>query len=463
MMLHSLILVIVGCILMALSSPLLAAIVFGFLLVTTTAHLRLGRVLEGSFDLVQRQMAQLSAFAQEHLTTVRMVKAYNQEPQVVGAFDAANERYASSNLSFVIRSGVISPVPGAVVRLTTAMVLAIGGSLVIQQSLSLGEFVQFIVYLGLLSNAAIQISAAYERLQQGAAATGRIAEILLREPRIADAPDVVRPEIEGHVSMRDVSFRVGGQTILHDINFDVPAGSTVGIVGATGAGKSTLLGLIARIQDVHKGQVLIDGIDVRRIALDRLRGALAIVPQETLLFSMSLRDNIALGLDDLPDQVVQTAIETARLSNDLPQLPRGLDTPVGERGATLSGGQKQRTAIARGLSRDPRILLLDDALASVDAQTASQIIAGLAGRGAGQARRTTFIVSQHLLAVRDADLILVMEDGTIVERGTHDELVALGGRYAAMYQREHRRKTLEDPETSGEDEESDLEWAGAER
>jgi ATP-binding cassette subfamily B protein len=198
------------------------------------------------------------------------------------------------------------------------------------------------------------------------------------------------------------------------------------------------------VQDPHTGQVLIDGYDVRTLALKTLRGAMAIVPQETLLFTMSLRDNITLGLHDVPEEKVLDALTTARLSNDLPQLPRGLQTPVGERGATLSGGQKQRTAIARALVRDPRILLLDDALASVDAQTASQIIAGLASRGAGKASRTTFIVSQHLLAVRNADLILVMENGTIVERGTHDELVALGGRYAAMYEREHQRRATEE-------------------
>ena len=444
MMLHSLVLIVIGCILMASASPLLAIIVFGSLVVTSTLQLRLGRVLEAAFDRVQREMAHLSAFSQEHLTTVRMVKAYTQEPQVVSTFDAANERYAESNLKFTLRSGLISPIPGTAVRLTTAIVLAVGGAKVIGGSITVGQFVQFIVYLGLLSNAAVQISSAYERLQQGAAATGRIAEILLRQPRIADAPDAATPEIQGAVSMHGVSFRSAGRTILHDVDFDVPAGSTVGIVGATGSGKSTLLGLIARVQDPNTGQVLIDGYDVRTLALKTLRGAMAIVPQETLLFTMSLRDNITLGLHDVPEEKVLDALTTARLSNDLPQLPRGLDTPVGERGATLSGGQKQRTAIARALVRDPRILLLDDALASVDAQTASQIIAGLAGRGAGKASRTTFIVSQHLLAVRNADLILVMENGTIVERGTHDELVALGGRYAAMYEREHQRRATEE-------------------
>ena len=439
MMLHALVLTIIGGALMALASPLLAAIVFGFLAVTILAQVRLGRILQASFTLVQQEMAHLSAFAQEHLTTVRMVKAYSQEQQVTTAFADANERYTQRNLNFVMRSGIIAPIPGVVVRFTAALVLAVGGALVIEGQLRIGQLVQFIVYLELLRNAAVQISSAYERLQQGAAAAGRIAEVLLREPRIADSPDARPVAIKGAVSMRGVGLKVSGRWVLRDIDLDVPAGSAVGIVGATGAGKSTLLGLIARVQDPHTGQVLIDGVDVRSISLDSLRQALAIVPQETLLFSMSLRDNITLGLDDVSDDTVERAITTARLSNDLEQFPQRLQTPVGERGATLSGGQKQRTAIARALVRDPRILLLDDALASVDAQTASQIIAGLAG----SERRTTFIVTQHLLAVRHADLILVMADGQIVERGTHEELLALGGRYAAMIEHEQRREAAE--------------------
>jgi ATP-binding cassette subfamily B protein len=456
MMLHSFVLLIVGCVLMALASPMLAAVVFGCLVATMVAQLFLGPLLERSSDRVQRDISALSAFAQEHLTTVRMFKAYGQEGQVVDAFNATNDRYARSNLRFMLRSGLISPIPGAVVRLSAALVLAVGGALVIRGALTIGQLVQFVVYITLLSNAAVQISAAFERLLQGAAAASRIAEVLRHEPHVKDAPDASDPPVRGAVAMRGVGVRAGGRWVLQDINFEAPAGATIGVVGPTGAGKSTLLSLIARVQDPHEGQVLIDGVDVRSMKLDTLRRSLAIVPQETFLFGMSLRDNITLGLEDVPDAQVEEAITTARLSNDLPQLPQGLDTPVGERGATLSGGQKQRTAIARALVRNPRILLLDDALASVDARTASQIIEGLASSSKG--RRTAFIVTQHLPAVRHADHILVLDGGRIVERGTHRELLALGGLYAAMYEREREdrrkeeiaaRNTLPEPVEAG--------------
>ena len=439
-MLHSLMLLVIGCILMATASPMLGGIVFGCLLLTMTAQTFLGPLLERAFDRVQRDVAELSGFAQEHLTTVRMVKAYGQEQQVVSAFETVNDRYAESNLRFMLRSGLISPIPGSVVRLSAALVLALGGALVIDGEISLGQLVQFIVYLTLLSAAAVQISNAFERLQQGAAAAGRIAEVLAHQPHIIDAPEARDLAVRGAVGMSGVGVRASGQWILRDITFDVPAGSTVGIIGPTGAGKSTLLSLIARVQDPHAGEVLIDGVDARELTLESYRRSLAIVPQETFLFGMSLRDNITLGLQNVPDAAVEQAVSVARLSNDLPQLPRGLDTEVGERGATLSGGQKQRTAIARAIVRDPRILLLDDALASVDAQTATEIVAGMAaGRGGG--RRTTFIVAQHLLAVRPADVIFVLSGGQIAEQGTHDELVELGGLYAQMYDREHSSRS----------------------
>jgi ATP-binding cassette subfamily B protein len=305
--------------------------------------------------------------------------------------------------------------------------------LIIEGQLTLGEYVQFIIYLNLLSTAAQQLSQAYERLQQGSAAAGRIGEVLLRRPDIADAPDAIALPLAGDLRFEGVGVRVHDRWVLRDIDLAVPAGTTLGIVGATGAGKSTLLSLIGRVRDPDAGRVTLDGHDLRALKLASLRSALAYVPQETLLFGMSLRANITLGLAGVPDARILAAARAARLTNDLAQLPQGLDTPVGERGATLSGGQKQRTAIARALVRDPRILLLDDSLASVDTQTAAEIIGELS---AARGSQTCLIVSQRLAAVRDADQIVVLDEGRVIERGTHASLLRQGGRYAAMYRRE---------------------------
>jgi len=443
MSMHAILLLAIGTTLMALTSPALALMVIALLFGSLLAQVVLGRVLERSFDRVQQEMAHLSAFAQEHLSAVRMLAAYAQERAMTAAFKHANDVYARSNLDFVLRSAAISPIPGLMVRMAAALVLGVGGAMVIGQQITVGQYVQFIVYLGLLSSAAQQLSQAYERLQQGSAAAGRIGEVLRRRPRIANAPEAITLVPRGDIRFEGVGVRATGEGrwALRGIDLHVPAGTTLGIVGATGAGKTTLLSLLGRVRDPDEGRLTIDGIDIRHIQLEALRCNVVYVPQEPLLFSMPLRDNITLGLSHVPDELVHAAAHAARLTNDMAQLPHGMATIVGERGATLSGGQKQRTAIARALVRDPSVLLLDDSLSSVDTHTAAEILGELASARAG---RTSLIVSQRVAAVRDAEQIIVLEEGRIVERGTHQTLLALDGHYAAMYRRELRQAEDDD-------------------
>jgi ATP-binding cassette subfamily B protein len=441
MSMHALLLLAIGSALMALTSPLLAAIVVVMLVLSVAAQLRLGRLLESAFDKVQQEMAHLSAFAQEHLNAARVLAAYTQEPQVVAAFKRANDAYVQRNLSFVLGSSAISPLPSLMVRIAATLILAVGGMLIIDGRLTIGEYVQFIVYLGLLSVAAQQLSQAFERLQQGSAAAGRIGLVVRRQPAIVDAPDAVSVPLQGALRFDGVGVRASGRWVLRDIDLEVPVGTTLGIVGATGAGKSMLLSLLGRLREPDEGCVCVDGYDLRALKLKTLRRAVAYVPQETLLFSMPLRDNITLGLRNVPDERIHAAARAARLTNDLAQLPQGMATPVGERGATLSGGQKQRVAIARALVRDPHILLLDDSLSSLDTQTAAEVIGELR---AARAQRTCLIVSQRLASVRDADQIIVLDEGRVVERGTHADLLALDGRYAAMYRRELQQSEEQD-------------------
>lgn len=433
---HALFLLVIGCALMALTSPLLAAIVVVMLILSVGLQLGLNQTIEQAFVRVQRELARMSAFAQEHLSAGRMLAAYGQERPTIGAFDRVSDGYARENIRYVLLSNAVTPLPALVVRLASTLVLAIGGILIIRRQLTIGQYVQFIVYLGLLSNAATQLSRALERLQQGSAAATRIGEILLRQPAIADSPDAIDLPIRGALRLEGAGVRHEGRWVLRDITLDVPAGTTLGIVGATGAGKTTLLSLIGRVVDPDEGRVLVDGHDIRDIKLATLRRAIGYVPQETLLFGMSLRENIAFEGRELPDEHIQSAMRVARLSNDLPQLPQGLATVVGERGTSLSGGQRARTAIARALVRDPHILVMDDSLASVDAHTAAQILGELQ---ASRRDRTCLIVAQRIAAVREADQIVVLDGGRVAERGTHQSLIAKDGLYAAMYRRELRQ------------------------
>jgi ATP-binding cassette subfamily B protein len=438
MAMHSLFLLLIGASLMAITSPALAALVVGMLAISILAQMRLGNVLEQAFARVQAETGRLSAFSQEHLNAVRMLTAYAQEKAVGDHFREANKVFVQKNMDFIIRSGLISPLPSLMVRIAATIIVLVGGLFIIGEQLTIGQYVQFIIYLNLLNTGAQQITDAFERLQQGSAAAGRVGEVLHLLPKINDAADAGEPEFQGAVHFDHVSVYAEGQErwILRDINLTIPPGATVGIVGPTGAGKSMLISLLGRIYDPDEGAVYLDGHDLRRIKLMALRRNVVYVLQETLLFSMPLRGNIALGAGETPDPQIYRAMEQARLTNDLPQLPKGLDSIVGERGATLSGGQKQRTALARALVRNPKVLILDDALASVDMHTSAQIIEELRHSTTDVGQRTSIIVSQRMAAVRHADKIVVLNEGRIVEEGDHETLLARNGLYAEMYHRE---------------------------
>lgn len=438
MAMHSLFLLLIGASLMAVTSPALAALVVGMLAVSIFAQMRLGGILERAFAQVQAETAKISAFSQEHLNAVRMLTAYAQEKAVGAHFRDANKVFVQQNMNFIIRSGLVSPLPSLMVRLAATIIVLVGGLFIIQEQLTVGQYVQFIVYLNLLNSGAQQITDAFERLQQGSAAAGRIGEVLHLLPKINDAPTATAPTLYGGIRFDHVSVYAEEQErwILRDINLDIPPGATVGIVGPTGAGKSMLISLLGRIYDPDEGAVLLDGHDLRQIKLATLRHNVVYVLQETLLFSMPLRGNITLGVSETSDAQIYRAMEQARLTNDLPQLPKGLDSVVGERGATLSGGQKQRTALARALVRNPKVLILDDALASVDMHTSAQIIDELRQSASGGGRRTSIIVSQRMAAVRHADQIIVLNEGQIAEQGDHETLLARNGLYAEMYHRE---------------------------
>ncbi len=437
----------------------LALLVLLLMPISTVVFVVIGGRMRRVYKSVQDQFGQISTRAQENFSGIRTIKAYAQEEAESQVFADDNRRYRELSLSYVRLSGALWPLMALCLGSVAALVLLAGGSLVAAGELTIGELVQFNAYLGLLAFPMIMLGWMVSLYQQGAASMGRLIEVLRREPAIATPPDALRlPAPRGEVEFRGVGIRYekgvqrstsesdGGaglrserpEWLLRDISFHIPAGGSLAIVGATGVGKTTLVNLLARVRDPDAGEVLIDGIDVRRLHLEDLRRAVGYVPQETFLFSVPLRENVAFGVgdqerDDGFEARLEHAVAVSRLVNDLSQFPDGIDTTVGERGVTLSGGQKQRVAIARAVMRDPAILVLDDAMSSVDTHTAAQILEGLREVMRG---RTSIIIAQRIATVRDADQIIVLDDGQIVERGTHSELLRAGGRYAAMYRRE---------------------------
>jgi ATP-binding cassette subfamily B protein len=328
-----------------------------------------------------------------------------------------------------------------ILGLAVLSVLYIGGQDAIRGELTIGQLIQFVAYLYLLSWPMIAIGWISNMFQAGWASLIRLQELFDAKPAIEDPIDPVTAPIKGEIEVRGVSFAYGQTIVLHDVSFTVPAGGSLAIVGPTGSGKSTLVNLIPRLFDVQQGEVLIDGINVRRYPLQQLRRAVGYVPQETFLFSVPLRENVAFGLDrELTDSQIDWAGDVSQLNKDVEDFPARYDTMIGERGVTLSGGQKQRTAIARAVAKDPQVLILDDALSAVDTYTEAEILRRLRGV---MRERTSIVVAHRISTVKDADEILVLDDGRVAERGTHRDLLEHGGLYAQMYRRQLLEEELE--------------------
>ena len=401
-----------------------------------------GERIHALFERVQEQFAALSTRAQENFAGVRVVRAYAQEAAENAAFAAANRAYVEGNRRLIRWSSAFHPLLQALVGVGFVVVLGYGGRLVEAGRLTVGDFVTFNFFLAKLVWPMIAIGWVINLAQRGSASFGRLRQILDTVPAVRDEPPLATPGApRGEIELRDLSFAFPvGPPVLRGLGLRVAGGETVAIVGRTGAGKTTLLSLLPRLVDPPPGTVFLDGVDVRRLPLAALRAAIAMVPQESFLFSASLHENIALGRPAATRAEVAEAARLAGLDEDLTGFPQGLDTLVGERGITLSGGQKQRVALGRALLRDAPVLLLDDCLSAVDTQTEERILAHLRQVFRG---RTVLLVSHRVSTVQGADSILVLDQGRIVERGRHDELVARGGLYADLHQRQQLEEELQ--------------------
>ncbi len=395
------------------------------------------------FEEIQAHFATLSAKVQENLAGVRVVRAFAREATEIEEFRDLNREYLDKNLQLIRTSGLFYPALAMLSGTASLLALYLGGREVVAGRMTLGQFVAFTVYLGMLNWPMVALGWVINLFQRGMASFGRLEDILELSPDITSPPHALRPQsCRGELEFRNLTFTYPGASTpaLRGVSFRVPAGGTVALVGRTGSGKSTLLALIPRVFDPPPGTVLLDGADVRLLDLTWLRANIACTPQETFLFSATLAENVAYGVDVATPAEVARAAGIAGLEDDMRTFPDGFETRVGERGITLSGGQKQRTAIARAVLRDAPVLMLDDCLSSVDTHTEEAILHGLRGEMRG---RTTLLVSHRVSTVREADSIVVLENGAVTEQGTHDELLAREGAYAALYRSQQLEEELE--------------------
>jgi ATP-binding cassette subfamily B multidrug efflux pump len=424
-------------------SPKLTLCAVGPLPLASVLVQSFGQRIHRRFERIQAMFSDISAKAQENFSGARLIRAFAQEEAEIASFERANQEYIARSLHLVRLMAMLWPSLELVLGLGLMITLLVGGHEVVSHRISVGEFAAFNVYMVQLIWPMIAIGWVVNLFQRGTASVLRIDELLKQEPAIADVAGLipVAPIVAGDIEFRDLSFTyaTGGPEVLHNINLRIPAGTSLAIVGPTGSGKSTLVGLIPRLHDAPSGAVLVDGHPIRKHSLGELRGNIGFVPQETFLFSDSIAQNIAFGRPDAPYDEILEAATTAHIADEILEFPNGFDTRVGERGITLSGGQKQRTAIARAIVRDPRILILDDALASVDTYTEERILSGLREVMRG---RTTIFISHRVSTARNADQIAVLVAGRIEEQGTHDELIARSGYYTALAEKQQLEEEL---------------------
>jgi ATP-binding cassette subfamily B protein len=395
-----------------------------------------GRRIHERFERIQAMFSEISARAQENFSGVRIIRAYAQEDAEIASFETANREYIARSLTLVRLMGMLWPTLETMLGLAIVLVLWLGGREVLLSRMTVGQFTAFNTFMVQLTWPIIALGWVINIFQRGTASLGRINQLMQEQAEIVDAPTMktqAEEQLAGDVEFRNLQFSYNGTPVLHDINLRIPAGSSLAIVGPTGSGKTTLVSLIPRIYDAEPGSVLIDGKPLREYPLATLRRNIGFVPQETFLFGETIRENIAFGAPDATDQDVRSAAEAANIASEIEDFPDQFKTIVGERGITLSGGQKQRTAIARALIRNPRILVLDDALSSVDTQTEDKILNHLREVMQG---RTTIFISHRVSTVRNADRIAVLHGGRIVELGTHEELISRNGYYSDLYNKQ---------------------------
>ncbi len=411
----------------------------------------LGEQIHVRFEKIQEFFSDITARAQENLSGVRVIRAYAQEDAEIEKFQELNREYAKRNIALVKFGAAMRPLLFFFIGLGFVIIVAVGVPMAVRDEITTGEFTLFILYLQKMIWYLIALGYVVNLYQRGTASLKRFNAILETEPTIRNAPDSrEQPKIKGKIEFRNLTFAYNGKPVLENINLKIEQGKTVALVGKTGSGKSTLVTLIPRLLDAPENTIFIDDVPIRQFPLEQLRKSIGFVPQETFLFSDTLAENIAFGVEN--SKVLQSngssrsllsvekAAEVAGLADDIKDFPYKYEQRVGERGITLSGGQKQRTAIARAVMRNPRILILDDSLSAVDTYTEETILHNLRDI---RTDRTTLIVSHRVSTIRDADLICVLHDGRIIERGTHDELINLGGEYADLYERQLLEEELE--------------------